>query len=348
MSFFKQFPKVEYDFNRTGVKQNMVDLFRAVRPLPSFLDNYSAYKFYEVKNGERPDIVSQRLYGSSEYYWTFFVINDFLHDGMRSWPMSQEDLFTYIEKEYEGYVIETNPVIIRDTDGLITDHRNSLSGRFQLGETITGATSNASGKLTIKNADLSQLVIQNVTGGAFIGSALGQSTTELVIGQTSEDSVSTYNVYPYAEAPYYYYETDASTRIERISVTDGGTGYSSPPTITIQDNGSGATAVATISNGAIISIRITNKGSGYISPPTISITGGGGSGGKAVAIIDSENKKPVTNLNHIVGGVDPLDLSYVTNRAHTIEENDEHSKIRYIDPAYVEQFVDQFEELINE
>ena len=109
MAFFKQFPKVEYDFNRTGVKQNMVDLFRSVRPLPSFLDNYSAYKFYEVKNGERPDIVSQRLYGTSQYYWTLFVVNDFLHDGMRSWPMSQEDLYTYIEKEYEGYVIETNP-----------------------------------------------------------------------------------------------------------------------------------------------------------------------------------------------------------------------------------------------
>ena len=40
--FFKQFPKVEYDFNRTGIKQNMVDLFRSVRPLPSFLDNFSA------------------------------------------------------------------------------------------------------------------------------------------------------------------------------------------------------------------------------------------------------------------------------------------------------------------
>ena len=270
MAFFKQFPKIEYDFNRTGIKQNMVDLFRSVRPLPSFLDNYSAYKFYEVKNGERPDIVSQRLYGTSQYYWTFFVVNDFLHDGMRAWPMSQEDLFTYIEKEYEGYAIETNPVITRDTDGLITDHRNSLSGRFTLGETVTGATSSATGTLTVKNADLSQLVVQNVTGGAFIGSALGQATTELVVGQTSGDSVSTYNVYKYAEAPYYYHLT----------------------------------------NDAL--------------------------------------KKPVTNANHIVGGVDALDLSYVSNRQHVIDENDEHSQIRYVDPAYIDEFVNNFEELLNE
>ena len=270
MSFFKQFPKIEYDFNRTGVKQNMVDLFRSVRPLPSFLDNYSAYKFYEIKNGERPDIVSQRIYGSSQYYWTFFVINDFLHDGYRAWPMSQEDLFDYIAKEYEGYVIETNPVITRDTDQLITDHRNSLAGRFTLGETITGATSGATGTLTSKITDLSQLIVQNVTG-AFIGDQTpGLNTTELVVGGTSEDSVSTYNVYKYAEAPYYYHRTDDA------------------------------------------------------------------------------DKKPVTNANHIVGGVDALHLSYVSNRSHIIEENDERTKIRIIDPAYVEQFVDQFEELINE
>ena len=270
MSFFKQFPKIEYDFNSTGVKQNMVDLFRSVRPLPSFLDNYSAYTFYEIKNGERPDIVSERIYGSSQYYWTFFVINDFLHDGYRAWPMSKEDLFDYIAKEYEGYVIETNPVITRDTDQLITDHRNSLAGRFTLGETITGATSGATGTLTSKITDLSQLIVQNVTG-AFIGDQTpGLNTTELVVGGTSEDSVSTYNVYKYAEAPYYYHRTDDA------------------------------------------------------------------------------DKKPVTNANHIVGGVDALHLSYVSNRSHIIEENDERTKIRIIDPAYVEQFVDQFEELINE
>ena len=269
MSFFRQFPKIEYDFNRTGVKQNMVDLFRSVRPLPSFLDNYSAYKFYEIKNGERPDIISKRLYGTTQYYWTFFAVNEFLHDGYRAWPMSQEDLFTYIEKEYEGYVIETNPVITRDTDQLITDHRNSLAGRFTLGETITGATSGATGTLTSKITDLSQLVVQNVTG-AFIGDQTpGSNTTELVVGGTSEDSVSTYNVYKYAEAPYYYYRTDDA------------------------------------------------------------------------------DLKPVTNANHIVGGVDALDLSYVSNRSHVIEENDERSKLRYVDPNYINQFVNDFEDLIN-
>ena len=191
MSFFKQFPKVEYDFNRTGVKQNMVDLFRSVRPLPTFLDNYTGYKFYEIKNGERPDIVSQRLYGSSMFYWTLFLVNDHLHDGYRAWPLSQEDLQEYMAKQYEGYVIETSPKVSNNFE-------NSLAGRFQMGETVTGSTSDATGKVTRKIIDLSQLVIQEVTG-VF-------QAPELIIGSTSTDSVSSNRVYKYLDAPYYWYK----------------------------------------------------------------------------------------------------------------------------------------------
>ena len=187
MSFFKQFPKVQYDFNRTGIKQNMVDLFRSVRPLPSFLDNFSGYRFYNIKNGERPDLVSSRIYGTSMYYWTFFLVNDHLHDGYRAWPMSQEALQNDMSTSDNGFAIETNPHVLNK-------HENSLSGRFKMGETVTGSVSSATGKVTKKIVDLSQLIVQDTTG-TFIGSSNGAK--ELIVGATSEDSVSTYNVYKY-------------------------------------------------------------------------------------------------------------------------------------------------------
>jgi hypothetical protein len=263
MSFFKQFPKVEYDTNRTGVVQNMVDLFRHVRPLPAFLDNISAYKFYEVINGERPDVVSTRLYGTPDFYWTFFVVNDFLHDGYRAWPMSQEQLLNYMNKEYNGYAIETNPTSS-------TALPNSLAGRFTLGETITGTTSNATGTLTKKNIDMSQLVVQNVTG-AYIGSLVGVSNTkEVITGSTSGDFLDTYRVFKYADAPYYYYREE-----------------------------------------------------------------------------DTKFKKPVSNAVHVVGGVADSDLAFVSNRTHEFLLNEERSKIRYVDPNYIAQFIDTFKKAIN-
>tara|TARA_B000000557_G_scaffold67611_1_gene53250 strand:- start:2875 stop:3717 length:843 start_codon:yes stop_codon:yes gene_type:complete len=215
MAFFRQFPKVEYDFNREGVINNMVDIYRSVRPLQNFVDDTAAYIYYEVRNGERPDIISNKLYGNQNFYWTFFVVNETLHDGLQTWPMSQEDLFTYIEREYEGYAITTNPVIRRDSDGLITAFENSLAGsvpgtttgKFQLGETIRGGTSNATGTLVKKDLDLNQLVVQNVTG-AFLGDPTppsGDNITERITGLTSGDFVDSYQAYKYAEAPHHWF-----------------------------------------------------------------------------------------------------------------------------------------------
>ena len=61
MNFFKNFPTVEVDLQRNGKINKMVNIFRSVRPLQNFIDDVAVYTFYEIKNGERPDIVSQRL-----------------------------------------------------------------------------------------------------------------------------------------------------------------------------------------------------------------------------------------------------------------------------------------------
>jgi len=210
MSYFKQFPTLAYDFDRNGIKQTVVDIYRSARPLNAFLDNLNAYSFYEIKNGERPDIVSQRLYGTTQFYWTFFVINDFLHDGLASWPMSQEKLQAYMKQEFQGVVITTNPKDIPTGDaGVSLGQANSLSGRFELGETITGTTSGATGVLVKKNLDMNQIVLQDVVG-SFIGSSAPgpQNATEKVTGLDTIDSVDTYDVYKYIDAPHNYYRTD--------------------------------------------------------------------------------------------------------------------------------------------
>lgn len=261
MAFFRLFPKVGYDIENSGVLNNVVNIYRSVRPLMDFIDGVSEYNYYSVQNGERPDIVSQRLYGTPDYYWTFFIINEFLHDGLSAWPLSEEALFNYMEIEYNGYAINTNPQIIRNTDKLITDYENSLAGRFKIGETITGNTNNATGTLTKKLVDLNQLIIQDVTGN-FIA-------PEAITGNESEDFVSTNEVFKYIDAPYSYYrEDDIHQRIE--------------------------------DNGIFIN-----------------------------------------------GGTPESDLAYITNRQWLNMRNEQRSKIRVIDPNYIEQFVDKFEKAIN-
>ena len=213
MSYFRQFPKLDYDFDRNGILQKVVNIYRAARPLDAYLDDLNAYAFYDVKNGERPDIVSQRLYGTTQYYWTFFIVNDFLHDGLAAWPMSQEKLHAYMDEEFAGTVVTTNPRVQDSPDAGVTfDYPNSLSGRFQLGETLTGSTSGATGTLVKKNADMNQLVLQDVVG-TFVGSS-SNGTVEKLTGNKSGDSVDTYDVYQYLDAPHSYFRMIADNVAE--------------------------------------------------------------------------------------------------------------------------------------
>lgn len=77
-------------------------------------------------------------------------------------------------------------------------------------------------------------------------------------------------------------------------VTDGGSGYTSAPTVTIVGNGTGAKATATISGAAISKIEMKESsgekvfGSGY-DYANIVISGGGGTGATAVPILGPKN-----------------------------------------------------------
>ena len=78
--------------------------------------------------------------------------------------------------------------------------------------------------------------------------------------------------------------------VASITVTAGGSGYTSAPTISISGGGgTGATAVATVNeiSGIVTEIKVTNIGSGYTSTPTVTITGGGGSGAAGTAVLDA-------------------------------------------------------------
>ena len=73
-----------------------------------------------------------------------------------------------------------------------------------------------------------------------------------------------------------------------INVTNGGTGYTTQPIVSITgggaSNNSQATATAQITGGVVTGISVTGGGIGYTSVPTVSISGGGGTGATAEAV----------------------------------------------------------------
>jgi len=90
-----------------------------------------------------------------------------------------------------------------------------------------------------------------------------------------------------------------STGVKTIAITNGGTGYTTAPTVTFSaGTGTGvvpntATAIATISGGVVTAITLDRDLTGvtffregqYISAPTVTITGGGGTGATAITTV---------------------------------------------------------------
>src|SRR5439155_47634 len=71
--------------------------------------------------------------------------------------------------------------------------------------------------------------------------------------------------------------------VQSFTVTARGSGYTSAPTVMLDNTGTGGSgaAVTAVLTGAGASVNLTVGGSGYTSAPTVTFTGGGGSGAAA-------------------------------------------------------------------
>jgi hypothetical protein len=115
----------------------------------------------------------------------------------------------------------------------------------------------------------------------------------------TEDAITFYNNYfmPVREKIVQdENQSDIEGGIFKIVVTEGGSGYSSAPTVTIEGNGSGATATASIVGDAVSEIRIDvsgvdstlSHGTGYDYARVV-LSGGGGTGATARAVLSPKH-----------------------------------------------------------
>ena len=107
--------------------------------------------------------------------------------------------------------------------------------------------------------------------------------------------------------------------VEKITMTNKGSGYTSTPTVTIDDpggpNGETCTAYATVENETIDSITIISSGSQYTETPDVTISGGGGSNAAATASMSPIYYK-INSSTPVISGITTLTLD--TNLLNTV------------------------------
>lgn len=97
-----------------------------------------------------------------------------------------------------------------------------------------------------------------------------------------------------------------------ITVTNGGSGYASAPSVSISGGGTNAAATAAVSGGVVTGVSVTNCGVGY-SNPTVSFSGGGGSGAAASAVLTEIKSKSFQSSARGLSALAPFSAAAVAS-----------------------------------
>ena len=211
--FFKNFPITGYQFKDNNTNQIVVDIFRHVKAGIT-VDDAAAYAYYDIQDGERPDNVSYNLYETTQYYWTFFLLNEHLRDGLHNWPKEYNELQTYIKEKYP------NKTITGYLNSGSTGSNHYIWNKFYIGETITGDITGHTAKIKEIKSTMNQIIVENATGDF--------STDTTITGSIDGHTLIRDNNYDFVVEDEYnaahHYEDSNDAEVPRTLFSKGETG----------------------------------------------------------------------------------------------------------------------------
>lgn len=97
MELFNQFDRVQYKVGDNHY--TLTNILRKATAIKSILKRVDVFYDYVIKEGERADTIAHDYYGSSEYTWLIWIIND-IFDPYYQWPLTDKQLFNFIKAKY--------------------------------------------------------------------------------------------------------------------------------------------------------------------------------------------------------------------------------------------------------
>lgn len=97
--FFDDFPQVAYSLDNGKSIQIITDILRRVILSKEFKLNTAFFEEYEVFEGETPEDVSYRFYGTQRLHWLVLMVNDVINPRFQ-WPLTGEQMYRQVENIY--------------------------------------------------------------------------------------------------------------------------------------------------------------------------------------------------------------------------------------------------------
>ena len=95
------FPNIYYSAKGDGKFTIMKDLLARVKLIANVKDNILGFDYYDVKDGETPEMIAHKYYGDVNLHWTILVVNDVI-DYYEDWPMSVQRFEQFVKDKYDN------------------------------------------------------------------------------------------------------------------------------------------------------------------------------------------------------------------------------------------------------
>ena len=99
--YFANFPLIVYDSVGDGNFKIVTNLLKRVALRTKVRTNTLLYDTYDVKEGETPEMIADKLYDDPELHWVVLFVNN-ITDRYHQWPMNFGQFNTFIADKYSN------------------------------------------------------------------------------------------------------------------------------------------------------------------------------------------------------------------------------------------------------
>ena len=104
MSYFRELPNLSYVSRFSGVNRNderveVKNLFKRARLRSDIDAAITAFNYYKISEGERPDTLAKKIYNDSELDWVILVTNN-ITNIRDQWPLDGMNFTNYLLSKY--------------------------------------------------------------------------------------------------------------------------------------------------------------------------------------------------------------------------------------------------------
>lgn len=129
--YFSKFPILQYPV-RIGDTLRLAycrNILRRVGLTDEITGSDSAFIQYDVKDGERPEHIAERVYGDPEYHWIVLLTNNIINP-YHDWYKPDSVMEEYVAKKYTGKAVYFTSnsgqfVYLSDSNGTLVQGSNS-------------------------------------------------------------------------------------------------------------------------------------------------------------------------------------------------------------------------------